>query len=129
MKSFRNSQTVYQLDVGAQVSLFSLLSELFQLSNNALGSVAFHAKTLLLLSKQMIYSSDTNGNAIGPPKRGIDSLNAYLAKMRVLIFLPIVPSSFAIAIKHRVQMIADIDALTASIVANKAVRVPIQVRE
>lgn len=127
LHSSKDPHTVYRLDVEAKLSLFSLLSELFQLRNDASGSIAFHAKTLLLLSTQVIYDSDANGHAVGSPRRGIDSLSAYLARMRVVLFMPILPSSFEVAIKHRADMIEDIDAITASILAH-GVQVPIQVR-
>jgi hypothetical protein len=120
------SNVTFKLDTSTQLALFPLLAELFQLNNNVEGTIAFYAKTLLLLSNQIIFSSDSNGLPTGQPVRGMHSLSAYLARVRVVLFMPILPDSFALALKHRAHMIEDIEALTTSLLANN-VDVSIQV--
>ena len=124
--SLVDSSTFYEFAVEDKLLLYTLLSELFQLRNELQGCVTLHAKTLILLSSQIIYSSDDDGQAVGQPIKGIDSFGAYLARIRTVLFMPILPSEFTSAVYHRSKMIADIEAITESIIAHN-VTLPIQV--
>lgn len=117
---------VYNLDTQTKLSLFSLLSELFQLDDNVTGSTIFRAKTLILLSNQLIYATDEAGQAEGSPAKGTDSVDAFIARIRVIAYMPILPSVTSAAAAHRADIIEDIESLTLSFVASGAT-VPIQV--
>ena len=120
------TSTVYTLSNDHKLQLFTLLSELFRFSDNTAGAIAFHANTLILLSDILIYASDEYGQPVGSPIKGIDSVEAYIAKLRVVLFLPLLPSSFEVAISNRAIIIEDIKAITSLVLANN-VSFPIQV--
>ena len=126
LSPFLLSSPTFELGIESKLVLFSLLSELYQISNDVEGVTVFYAKTLRLLSTQMLYAVDDGGQPFGQPIRGLDSLNAYLARMRVVLFMPILPSALDVALEQRINMISDIDSIASSIVAGN-INVPIQV--
>lgn len=123
----KTKTTALELNVERKLNLLSLLSEMCQINNDVFGVITFYAETLMLLSSQAIYVADDFGLPQGPPIRGLDSLNAYLARIRVVLFMPILPSTYDIAAKQRAAMIDDINIITESILT-KEINVPIQVK-
>ena len=103
------------------LTLYSLLSELYQLKNNMLASISFQSKTLILLSKQLVYQSNSEGKAIGLPTNGIDTLPAFIARIRAVLFLPILPTTSEKAVANREKLLNDIKMLTGSFERSKKV--------